>query len=158
MPTTRDAIHRLLAQAPAPLGPTEIAERVGAKTGYVRQVLGEMVADGEAVKPRRGRYALAPSASRPAPPPGGGAADDEFVPISALDEPREPVRGEPERNGSAAPAAGGHPDGAERAWFYVTLPNGARRYYDAAFNLVAWEGEPAFLGAVSLPAPPEPAR
>lgn len=106
------------------------------------------------------RYTIATVAATgkgsPAEPSTASDDDDEFVPISALDKPREPVH---ERNGSARPETSGpHPAGAERAWFFVTLPNGARRYYDAAFNLVAWEGEPAFLGAVNFPAPPEPAR
>ena len=56
--TVRDSILAVLSNAPAALGPKEIAEAAGADYGYVRKQLGELKREGVVVQPRTGRYAL----------------------------------------------------------------------------------------------------
>lgn len=73
-PTTKDAVLVLLRERGAPLGPSEIAESVGATEGYVRQVLGDLLSLGLVVKPRHGRYGAAPFDAPPVPARTSAAA------------------------------------------------------------------------------------
>jgi hypothetical protein len=54
----RAAIVRVLENADEPLGPKEIAEITGAKYGATREMLSQMVKDGQAKNLGRGRYVL----------------------------------------------------------------------------------------------------
>ena len=54
----RRAIRRVLENADEPLGPKEIAEMTGAKYGATREMLSQMVKDGQAKNLGRGAYVL----------------------------------------------------------------------------------------------------
>jgi hypothetical protein len=55
----RRAIIRVLENADDPLGPKEIAETTDAKEGATRELLSQMVKDGQVKNPVRGQYVLA---------------------------------------------------------------------------------------------------
>ena len=56
MSERRRAIIRLLENADEPLGPKEIADMTGAKEGTTREMLSQMVKDGQVKNPARGQY------------------------------------------------------------------------------------------------------
>jgi hypothetical protein len=79
----RRAIHRVLEAAGAPLGPREIAEQAGSPYGSVRQLLSEMVREGQVARPAYGKYALpAPmqAGARPSPTAGAELVRYPYVP------------------------------------------------------------------------------
>jgi hypothetical protein len=55
----RRSIIRVLENADEPLGPKEIAEKTDAKEGATRELLSQMVKDGQVKNPDRGQYVLA---------------------------------------------------------------------------------------------------